>query len=116
MASMDYSTINRPMLICCGRNENYFIMPPPLRNPHNPRQELKQTEDLLASEMNNLTVQERLNALDDVHCVGEELKETPEMIEHALQEFEKVVQVEKNDVYNLALAQIEPMSRILPFD
>ena len=91
-------------------------MPPPLRNPHNPRPELKQTEDLLASEMNNLTVQERLNALDDVHCVGELLKETPEMIEHALQEFEKVVQVEKNDVYNLALAQIEPMSRILPTD
>ncbi|KAL3926307.1 MAG: hypothetical protein SGBAC_013527, partial [Bacillariaceae sp.] len=54
------------------------------------RSEVKQTEDFLAAEMmSQLSVQERLKALDDMHCVGEGLKETPEMIKIGRSEFRK---------------------------
>ena len=43
--------------------------------------EMKPIEDFHASEMNNISIQERSKALDDVHCVGDELDETPEMIQ-----------------------------------
>ena len=49
---------------------------PSVHNQLNDHSEMKETEDLLASEMNKLSVQERSKALDDLHCVGEELKET----------------------------------------
>lgn len=66
---------------------------------------MKQTDHFLASEMNKLSVEERSNALNDLHCVGEELKETPEMVEQALVEFEQVVQEEKTNVYEMAIQQ-----------
>jgi hypothetical protein len=66
---------------------------------------MKQTEDLLASQLSKLSVQERAKAFDDVHCVGEELQETPEMIEKSLAEFEKAVQKQRNDVYDMAWNQ-----------
>mmetsp|Transcript_24913 Transcript_24913/g.61281 ORF Transcript_24913/g.61281 Transcript_24913/m.61281 type:complete len:166 (-) Transcript_24913:825-1322(-) len=62
-------------------------------------------EGFLASEMNKLSVQERSNALDDVHCVGDELEETPEMIEEALAEFDEVLQREMNSIYKMAVKQ-----------
>ena len=67
--------------------------------------ELKQTEDLLASELNKLSVHERTEALDDVHCVAEGLKETPEMIEKSLYEFETAVQRSRSSIYDLAWNQ-----------
>lgn len=69
------------------------------------RDEMRQTEDFLAAEMNKLTVQERSEALDDVHCVGEELKETPEMIQQSILEFERAVQQEKTPIYEMAVQQ-----------
>ena len=78
-----------------------------IRNHHLRHAEMKETEDLLAAEMNKLSVQERSRALEDVHCVAEELQETPEMIERALREFDQVVQtVGTNDrIYTIALNQ-----------
>ncbi|CAJ1969894.1 unnamed protein product [Cylindrotheca closterium] len=67
--------------------------------------EMKQTEELLSSEMSQLSVQERSNALDDLHCVGEELRETPEMIQRSLAEFEDAVRKERNPVYEMAVNQ-----------
>lgn len=95
---------NLPLLSCldCGD---------PFNNASHPRKgglgrdivrdEMKQTEEFLAAEMNMLTVQERSEALDDVHCVGLELKETPEMIQQSLVEFESAVQQEKNIFYEM---------------
>ncbi|CAJ1939201.1 unnamed protein product [Cylindrotheca closterium] len=78
---------------------------PPLRKGGNVRDEMRQTEDFLAAEMSKLTVQERSQALDDVHCVGEELKETPKMIQQSLVEFECFVQQERNPIYEIACQQ-----------
>lgn len=76
------------------------------RNDNNERKdEMKQTEDLLASELNKLSVQERAKAFADVHCVGEELQETPEMIKKSLAEFEELVQRDRNPVYEKAMTQ-----------
>lgn len=66
---------------------------------------MKSLEDYLASEMNKLSVQERGKALDDLHCVGEELHETPEIIENLLQDFEHELQQEHNSVYEMAVNQ-----------
>ncbi|CAJ1936694.1 unnamed protein product [Cylindrotheca closterium] len=66
---------------------------------------MKQTEALLASEMSQLSVEERSKALDDLHCVGEELQETPEMIQKLLAEFEMAVQKERNPIYEMAINQ-----------
>ncbi|CAJ1939189.1 unnamed protein product [Cylindrotheca closterium] len=55
--------------------------------------EFKQTEDFLAAEMNKLSFQERNKALEDIHCVGEGLKEDPEVVELHLQEFQKEVEI-----------------------
>ena len=67
--------------------------------------EMKQTEAFLAAELNKLSVQERAKAMDDIHCVGEELTETPEMIEQSLMEFEQLVQKVKTPVYEMAANQ-----------
>ena len=67
--------------------------------------EMKETEELLAAEMNKLSVQERSKALDDVHCVGEELEETTEMIEDALGKFDQLVQTTTSRIYDIALKQ-----------
>jgi len=66
---------------------------------------MKQTEDLLASEMSKLTVQELSEAMDDLHCVGEDLEENPEMIERSLAEFTERVKREQNSVYEMAAKQ-----------
>ncbi|CAJ1938862.1 unnamed protein product [Cylindrotheca closterium] len=66
------------------------------------RDEMKPIEDYLASEMNKLSVQERSKALDDIHCVGDELDETPEMIEKSLAEFDEMLQRKKNVIYEMA--------------
>ncbi|CAJ1963566.1 unnamed protein product [Cylindrotheca closterium] len=82
-----------------------FQMPRKNTNGDISKLEMKQTEDLLASEMNRLSVQERAKAFDDLHCVGEELRETPEMIQKSLAEFEEAVQKERNSVYEMAINQ-----------
>ncbi|CAJ1938864.1 unnamed protein product [Cylindrotheca closterium] len=63
--------------------------------------EMKPIEDYLASEMNKLSVQERSKALDDMHCVRDEL-ETPAMIEKSLAEFDEMLQRKKNVIYEMA--------------
>ncbi|CAJ1937770.1 unnamed protein product [Cylindrotheca closterium] len=67
--------------------------------------EMKQTEAYLAAELNKLTVQERAKAMDDIHCVGEELNETPEMIEQSLREFDHLLQKMKTPTYEMAVNQ-----------
>ncbi|CAJ1936696.1 unnamed protein product [Cylindrotheca closterium] len=66
---------------------------------------MKETEELLASEMSQLSVQERSKAMDDLHCVGVELQETTEMIQKSLAEFEEAVQKERNPIYKMAINQ-----------
>mmetsp|Transcript_4017 Transcript_4017/g.9277 ORF Transcript_4017/g.9277 Transcript_4017/m.9277 type:complete len:495 (-) Transcript_4017:264-1748(-) len=112
MASMEYSYNDGnkcivPCLNCNDGPEQAFLQHAATLHGSNntERPEMKQTEDFLASEMNKLSVQERANALDDVHCVGEELKETPEMIEKGLAEFQKAVEEARNPVYEMACQQ-----------
>eukprot|EP00526_Cylindrotheca_closterium_P004956 CAMPEP_0113640698 /NCGR_PEP_ID=MMETSP0017_2-20120614/21363_1 /TAXON_ID=2856 /ORGANISM="Cylindrotheca closterium" /LENGTH=623 /DNA_ID=CAMNT_0000551999 /DNA_START=33 /DNA_END=1901 /DNA_ORIENTATION=- /assembly_acc=CAM_ASM_000147 len=112
MASMEYSYNDGnkcivPCLNCNDGPEQAFLQHAATLHGSNntERPEMKQTEDFLASEMNKLSVQERANALADVHCVGEELKETPEMIEKGLAEFQKAVEEAKNPVYEMACQQ-----------
>lgn len=66
--------------------------------------ELKETEDFLAAEMNKLSFQERNKALEDVHCVGQELNEDPGLVALQLQAFQKEVDVlrPKTRVYQSA--------------
>ncbi|CAJ1969898.1 unnamed protein product [Cylindrotheca closterium] len=78
---------------------------PRKNSDHTSKLEMKQTEDLLASEMNRLSMQERANAFADVHCVGEDIQETPEMVQRSLEEFENTVQKERNPVYEMAVNQ-----------
>ncbi|KAL3928743.1 MAG: hypothetical protein SGBAC_012518 [Bacillariaceae sp.] len=65
----------------------------------------KATDELLAAQMRQLTVEERGEALDDVHCVGEELKETPEIIQKSLAELGVAIEQEKNTTYDIAMKQ-----------
>lgn len=67
--------------------------------------EIKELESLLASELQTLSLQERLKALDDVHCVGEELKENEEMVHRSLRAFEEALRDQKTDIYDIAVAQ-----------
>jgi len=94
---------NKSILSCldCGGSN------PPISSHgnHVARDEMKQTEEFLASEMNKLSVQERSEALDDVHCVGEELKETNEMIEESLMKFEEDIQQANDPIYEMACQQ-----------
>ena len=69
------------------------------------KDEMKPLEDFLASEMTKLSVQDRSKALDDVHCVGDELDETSEMIEKSLAEFGEVLQRKNNSIYEMAANQ-----------
>mmetsp|Transcript_6792 Transcript_6792/g.15860 ORF Transcript_6792/g.15860 Transcript_6792/m.15860 type:complete len:218 (-) Transcript_6792:837-1490(-) len=100
LSSQNISTENT---WCCQHGSS---IPVPSLNLHNNTQpEMKSTEDFLASEMSKLSVQERSKALDDLHCVGEELKETPEMIEASLAEFDRVLRERNEPIYNLAASQ-----------
>mmetsp|Transcript_31404 Transcript_31404/g.75726 ORF Transcript_31404/g.75726 Transcript_31404/m.75726 type:complete len:528 (+) Transcript_31404:81-1664(+) len=76
------------------------------RNQDERQQEMmKPTEDLLSSELNKLSLQERSKALEDLHCVGEELEETPDMILQSLEEFDQVVKAGIYPMYNQAISQ-----------
>jgi len=67
---------------------------------------IRATEDFLASEVSRLTVQERSEALNDVHCVGENLQETPELIQKSLAEFGRVLHDdEMHPIYEMATKQ-----------
>ncbi|CAJ1937920.1 unnamed protein product [Cylindrotheca closterium] len=67
--------------------------------------EMRQTEDFLASEFSKLSVEERSEALNDIHCVGEELKETPEMLEMLLKQFDQTARQVRNHIYTVAVNQ-----------
>jgi len=73
------------------------------------RYEMKETQMLLASEMNKLSVQERSTVLDDVHCVGAGLVETPELVRQRLEEMEIEIQhhqrKNKDQIYEQACQQ-----------
>ncbi|CAJ1938205.1 unnamed protein product, partial [Cylindrotheca closterium] len=56
------------------------------------RQEMKDSEGMLASELNKLSLQERNEALEDIHCVGHDLEETPELVQELLAKFDQTVQ------------------------
>eukprot|EP00526_Cylindrotheca_closterium_P023723 CAMPEP_0113640576 /NCGR_PEP_ID=MMETSP0017_2-20120614/21297_1 /TAXON_ID=2856 /ORGANISM="Cylindrotheca closterium" /LENGTH=191 /DNA_ID=CAMNT_0000551867 /DNA_START=464 /DNA_END=1035 /DNA_ORIENTATION=- /assembly_acc=CAM_ASM_000147 len=91
-----------------GQEQHASSIPFPSLNVQNDtrtRPEMKSIEDFLASEMTKLSVQERSKVLDDLHCVGEELKETPEMIEESLAEFDQVLQERNEPIYHLATSQ-----------
>lgn len=105
MASREENPLGRRPIIRPSENEHQVISQRQASTHDDRHQIMKQTEDLLASDLNQLSAQERSNALDDVHCVGEELKETPEMIEQSLQEFEQIVQQEKTPFYAIACQQ-----------
>ena len=75
------------------------------QNVDDTRQEMKNTEDFLASELSKLSVQERSKALDDLHCVGDDLEDTPEMIENLLLEMDQVLQHKNAPIYNIAASQ-----------
>ncbi|CAJ1955761.1 unnamed protein product [Cylindrotheca closterium] len=72
---------------------------------HDEQSVIKPTEEMLASELNKLSLQERAEAFDDIHCVGEELKETPAMIQKSLADFEETVKKERNIFYEIAMTQ-----------
>ncbi|CAJ1937766.1 unnamed protein product [Cylindrotheca closterium] len=87
-----------------GNNTAYMTVPIKQKSLQT-GDEMKQTEAYLAAELNKLTVQERAKAMDDIHCVGEELNETPEMIEQSLREFDHLVQKMKTPTYEMAVNQ-----------
>lgn len=66
--------------------------------------ELKDTEEFLAEEMNKLSFHERNKAHEDVHCVGEELKEDPNLVEQSQLEFQQELDVirPKTPIYQTA--------------
>ncbi|KAL3926317.1 MAG: hypothetical protein SGBAC_013525, partial [Bacillariaceae sp.] len=75
-------------------------------NPYDSRKpEINQTEAFLAAELKELSAQEREEAFDDVHCVGVEIQETPEIIQRSLADFEEAVQKQRNPVYDAAMNQ-----------
>lgn len=77
-----------------------------VRNQNQTREEMKETEGVLASEMSKLTIQERTKAMDDLHCVGEDLEETPGMMERSLQMFGTALQQHEHDAfYDMARRQ-----------
>lgn len=95
-----------PSQNCCGSNPANSIpiqswqLPYPVNNDI-----MKETDDFLAAEVKKLSLEQRARALDDVHCVGEELQETPELIEQLLTHFEHGIQATPNPTYELAVSQ-----------
>eukprot|EP00980_Cylindrotheca_fusiformis_P001236 scaffold331_cov117-Cylindrotheca_fusiformis.AAC.14 len=75
------------------------------RQPPSLQDEMKETEAFLAAEMNKLSMQEISKALDDVHCVGEELEEDPDSVSRALFTMDQMVRAEKDYFYELAASQ-----------
>jgi len=66
---------------------------------------MRETEDVLASELSKLTMQERTKAMDDLHCVGEDLEETPSMIEQTLEMVDEAVHLKHDEFYDMAARQ-----------
>ncbi|CAJ1936081.1 unnamed protein product [Cylindrotheca closterium] len=66
---------------------------------------MEEEEAFLASEIKNLSFQERNKALEDVHCVGEGEKENPEMIKQALIEFQGEVESQADPIYMRAYSR-----------
>ena len=92
-----------PSLDCLNHtNQTPYVN---LRGKNQTKPLMKETELMLASALSNLTAQERTLALHDVHCVGEELKESPEIVEKSLVEFDQAVQRQRNPVYEIAVSQ-----------
>ncbi|CAJ1955755.1 unnamed protein product [Cylindrotheca closterium] len=72
---------------------------------HDVHNAMKPTEEMIASELYKLSVQERVKAFDDVHCVGEELRESSEMIQKSLAVFKETINKERNIFYDIAMTQ-----------
>lgn len=66
---------------------------------------MKEEEAFLASELKNLSFQERNKALEDVHCVGEGESEDPEMIHQALVDFQNEIERQADPTYLRALSR-----------
>jgi len=105
----DVSQSNKPCLPCFDHNDGPGTAPQnlPVQQKRTVQtwDEMKQTEDYLAAELYKLSVQERAKAMDDIHCLGEELKETPEMVEKLLEEFDQIVRQVKTPFYEMAVIQ-----------
>lgn len=88
-------------------SKNEIIVPVPPRRITNriEMSAMKETENFLAAEMNKLSTEEISNALEDVHCVGQGLDESPAMVERSLLAFDEAVKAERNYIYELAARQ-----------
>lgn len=70
-----------------------------------PSKQMEEAEQIIAKELTGLSIQERVKALDDLHCVGrQEEEEDPEMVQKALKSFEEELQKANNPTYKLATA------------
>lgn len=113
-SSLPYDPFDRETGLPCG-NTTARRLCEDLEEVRNPAQVvvqmrvpmMKQTEALLASEMYNLSTDERNTALDDVHCVGKELQETPELVQKSLDDFDQAVRRVQSDhpIYEIAKIQ-----------
>mmetsp|Transcript_15016 Transcript_15016/g.36677 ORF Transcript_15016/g.36677 Transcript_15016/m.36677 type:complete len:508 (+) Transcript_15016:127-1650(+) len=103
----DVSQSDKSCLPCLDRNDGSKEPGLPVQQKRTVQtwDEMKQTEDYLAAELYKLSVQERAKAMDDIHCLGEELKETPEMVEKLLEEFDQIVRQVKTPFYEMAVIQ-----------
>ncbi|CAJ1947099.1 unnamed protein product [Cylindrotheca closterium] len=70
--------------------------------------EMDIAEGIIAAELNGLSIQERVTALDDLHCVGQGEEDDPEMIQSALDKFEEEVLMANHPAYNLAVMKQNP--------
>ncbi|CAJ1956529.1 unnamed protein product [Cylindrotheca closterium] len=87
----------------CGEGSNHRVPITPDRFVNHAAS--PEIEDLLANKMSKLSVKERDEATHDLHCVGEDLMETPEMVEKSLAEFDNAIKREKNATYEIAKGQ-----------
>jgi len=64
---------------------------------------MKEAEQIIAAELTGLSIQERVHALDDLHCVGgDEGEENVKMLQKALESFQQELQKANNPLYKLA--------------
>ena len=63
------------------------------------------TEGILAQQMGRLSFQEKKQADEDLHCLPDEIEESPEMVNTCLEDFKNEVQVQRNFVYDIAERQ-----------
>lgn len=90
----------------CGEQQTYQV---PAASPgaptYDPTLEIQATKEFLAFQMTQLSYEERNEAIYDLHCVGGELVETPDMVDKLLAEFDYAIKHQKNETYQLAVAQ-----------